>query len=80
MHNYHSAHIVMVYNSVQYVPIHSMYLPYFIMVILFFLNYTAHFVYSPLNSYLYWILNYTADFVYSPPELVFVLDFKYVLF
>ena len=31
MHNYHSAHIFMVYNSVQYVPSHSMFLPYFIM-------------------------------------------------
>ena len=51
MHSFHSAHLFIVYNS-------EMCTKTFNILVLFYnghnvLNYTAHFVYSPLNSYVY---------------------------
>ena len=56
MHSFHSAPIFIVYNSV--ICTHSILFPYFIIVIIVF-NYTAYFVYSPQNSYVYihWIVD-----------------------
>ena len=64
MHSFHSAHIFIVYNNVICIKSFN---------ILFYnghivSNYTAHFVYSPLNSYVYthWIFDvcYNYCFMY----------------
>ena len=56
MHNVHTTHIFIVCNSVIYTNTFN------ILAIVYnvhiALNYTGHFVYSPLNSYLHWILDF----------------------
>ena len=60
MHNFHSAHIV--YNSVICTKSFNILTLFYNGYIV--LNYTAHFVYSSLNSYVY---------------IYWILDFKYIL-
>ena len=59
MHNVYSAHIFIVYNSVICTNTFNILAIFYIDHIV--LNYTPHFVYSPLNSYFiyngYWTLN-----------------------
>ena len=55
MHSFHSTHIFIVYNSVICIKPFN---------ILFYNCHTAHFVYSPLNSYVY---------------IHWIFDFKYII-
>ena len=63
MHSFHSAHIFIVYNSVICTKSFNILALFYIGHLV--LNYTAHFVYSTLNSYVY---------------MHWILDLKYILF